>query len=76
MFRKQEPAREAEKNLKERDEWEQQSAGTRAEGKCIQRSWEEMTVWNFSCSSRRVEAEGRWTPSSGHLKAGTHLEFL
>lgn len=58
MFRKQEPAREAEKKLKERDEKEQQSTVTQAEGKCVQRSQEEMTVWNFFCSSRRVEADG------------------
>lgn len=32
------------------------------EGNRIQRSREEAAVWNVSCSSRRVETEGRWTP--------------
>ena len=57
------PAREAEKKLKEKDGREQLRAHHLDRGEPYSEKSGGGSVCNVSCSSRRRETEGRWTPN-------------
>lgn len=57
------PAREAEKKLKEKDGREQLRAHHLDRGESYSEKSGGGSVCNVSCSSRRRETEGRWTPN-------------